>query len=208
MLEESPGISEESRGIFLIDAVGLNSLIFRSSSYKVEKLFLGIEAAGEIYIARTWSGSTHFFPLILVFTEMMVGTMTELKRRHESLDHSSGICNTVKRHKTQGSISMRERKEKLGEKIAALQQLVSPFGKTDTASVLLEAMGYIKFLQEQVQVLSAPYLQSEPSGKLQELEYYSLQRRGLCLVPITWTIKVVRSNGADIWAPVMKNTPK
>eukprot|EP00268_Persea_americana_P006978 TRINITY_DN12544_c0_g1_i2.p1 TRINITY_DN12544_c0_g1~~TRINITY_DN12544_c0_g1_i2.p1 ORF type:complete len:124 (-),score=24.92 TRINITY_DN12544_c0_g1_i2:688-1059(-) len=90
---------------------------------------------------------------------MMVGTMTELKRRHESLDHSSGICNTVKRHKTQGSISMRERKEKLGEKIAALQQLVSPFGKTDTASVLLEAMGYIKFLQEQVQVRQLLLLQ-------------------------------------------------
>eukprot|EP00249_Psilotum_nudum_P022565 c28567_g1_i2 orf=500-1390(+) len=44
------------------------------------------------------------------------------------------------------------RKEKLGDRIMALQQLVSPFGKTDTASVLLEAIGYIKFLQEQVQV--------------------------------------------------------
>lgn len=31
--------------------------------------------------------------------------------------------------------------------------------KTDTASVLHEAMGYIRFLQEQVQVLSSPYLQ-------------------------------------------------
>eukprot|EP00268_Persea_americana_P022444 TRINITY_DN22358_c0_g1_i2.p1 TRINITY_DN22358_c0_g1~~TRINITY_DN22358_c0_g1_i2.p1 ORF type:complete len:120 (-),score=23.59 TRINITY_DN22358_c0_g1_i2:652-1011(-) len=84
--------------------------------------------------------------------EGMVGTMTELKRRQEYIDHGDGFCSTVKRHKTQGSISMRERKEKVGEKITALQQLVSPFGKTDTASVLSEAMGYIKFLQEQVQV--------------------------------------------------------
>eukprot|EP00252_Welwitschia_mirabilis_P022676 TRINITY_DN6206_c0_g1_i2.p1 TRINITY_DN6206_c0_g1~~TRINITY_DN6206_c0_g1_i2.p1 ORF type:complete len:336 (-),score=41.24 TRINITY_DN6206_c0_g1_i2:457-1464(-) len=44
------------------------------------------------------------------------------------------------------------RKEKLGDRITALQQLVSPFGKTDTASVLLEAIGYIKFLQQQIRV--------------------------------------------------------
>ncbi|CAL9751798.1 unnamed protein product, partial [Musa acuminata subsp. burmannicoides] len=35
------------------------------------------------------------------------------------------------------------RKQKLGERITALHQIVSPFGKTDTASVLLEAIGYI-----------------------------------------------------------------
>lgn len=91
---------------------------------------------------------------------------------------------------------MQAPKVKLGDKITALQQIVSPFGKvtthialtpslfsfpllykymlltvlyfshyllhydqfffvefqTDTASVLFEAIGYIKFLQEQVQV--------------------------------------------------------
>ncbi|XP_048434726.1 uncharacterized protein LOC125474789 [Pyrus x bretschneideri] len=90
-------------------------------------------------------------------------------------------------------------KEKLGERITALQQLVSPYGKvelqkpksshpvnyfltiflqihrkyffffwelgklgvlqTDTASVLHEVMGYIRFLREQVQVLCSPYLE-------------------------------------------------
>ncbi|CAN1855198.1 Transcription factor bHLH112 [Linum perenne] len=49
------------------------------------------------------------------------------------------------------------RKEKLGDRITALQQLVSPFGKTDTASVLHEAIEYIKFLHDQVGV-SSPYL--------------------------------------------------
>ncbi|XP_038679287.1 transcription factor bHLH113-like isoform X2 [Tripterygium wilfordii] len=53
------------------------------------------------------------------------------------------------------------RREKLGERVATLQHLVSPFGKTDTASVLHEAMGYIKFLQDQVQVLCSPYLQHQ-----------------------------------------------
>ncbi|XP_068304424.1 uncharacterized mitochondrial protein AtMg00810-like [Pyrus communis] len=49
------------------------------------------------------------------------------------------------------------RKEKHGEQITALQQLVSTYGRTDTASVLHEVMGYIRFLQEQVQVLCSPY---------------------------------------------------
>ncbi|KAH1049486.1 hypothetical protein GLYMA_08G036900v4 [Glycine max] len=46
------------------------------------------------------------------------------------------------------------RKEKLGDRITALHQLVSPFGKTDTASVLLEAIGYIRFLQSQIEVIN------------------------------------------------------
>ncbi|RWW25660.1 hypothetical protein GW17_00009989 [Ensete ventricosum] len=46
------------------------------------------------------------------------------------------------------------RKEKLGDRIATLQQLVAPFGKTDTASVLMEAIGYIKFLLDQVEVIT------------------------------------------------------
>ncbi|KAK1269928.1 Transcription factor [Acorus gramineus] len=58
---------------------------------------------------------------------------------------------------------LKVKKEKMGERIMALQQLVSPFGKTDTASVLHEAMGYIRFLHDQVQVLSSPYLQRPPS---------------------------------------------
>ncbi|KAG6480673.1 hypothetical protein ZIOFF_057258 [Zingiber officinale] len=53
---------------------------------------------------------------------------------------------------------LKVRKEKLGDRIAALHQLVSPFGKTDTASVLLEAIGYIRFLHGQIQALSSPYL--------------------------------------------------
>ncbi|KAL9309163.1 putative transcription factor bHLH family [Arabidopsis thaliana] len=54
------------------------------------------------------------------------------------------------------------KKEKVGEKITTLQHLVSPYGKTDAASVLHETMGYIKFLQDQVQVLSTPYFKHNP----------------------------------------------
>ncbi|KAL5227060.1 hypothetical protein ABZP36_015325 [Zizania latifolia] len=112
--------------------------------------------------------------------------------------------------------SFKVRKEKLGDRIAALQQLVSPFGKTDTASVLMEAIGYIKFLQDQVETLSGPYLQrsskkacsraaqqqqqqkvaGEKEGAAAKLD---LRSRGLCLVPLSCTSYVTNENG--IWAP-------
>ncbi|KAG6521126.1 hypothetical protein ZIOFF_018192 [Zingiber officinale] len=44
------------------------------------------------------------------------------------------------------------RKEKLGDRITSLQQLVSPFGKTDTSSVLHDTIDYIKFLHDQVRI--------------------------------------------------------
>ncbi|XP_022775343.1 transcription factor bHLH110-like [Durio zibethinus] len=92
--------------------------------------------------------------------------------------------------------TLKVRKEKLGDRVAALQKLVAPFGKTDTASVLTEAIGYIQFLHDQVQTLSVPYMKSsqiklhrtvqvgskKEEGK--ELEQKrDLRSRGLCLVP-------------------------
>ncbi|RID40341.1 hypothetical protein BRARA_J00395 [Brassica rapa] len=82
------------------------------------------------------------------------GMMMENKRNVVcSLEESN-----IKRHKS--DLSSKERKDKVGERISALQQIVSPYGKTDTASVLLDAVHYIEFLHEQVKVLSAPYLQT------------------------------------------------
>ncbi|XP_062090084.1 transcription factor bHLH153-like isoform X2 [Humulus lupulus] len=134
--------------------------------------------------------------------------MTEHKRSPCSVDQSSFPSLASKRQKPDLLISTKERKEKLGAKIVALQQLVSPYGKTDTASVLMEAMEYIQFLHEQVKVLSAPYLQSTPPTKIQEMEAYKLRNRGLCLVPVSCTLGVARSNGADIWAPIKTTSPK
>ncbi|XP_050366155.1 transcription factor bHLH113-like isoform X7 [Argentina anserina] len=98
------------------------------------------------------------------------------------------------------------KREKLGERISALQQLVSPFGKTDTASVLHEAMGYIRFLHDQVQVLCSPYLQRLPSlspeGRdgAEKKGSHDLRSRGLCLVPTDYTTHVANNNGADYWS--------
>ncbi|PRQ27089.1 putative transcription factor bHLH family [Rosa chinensis] len=98
---------------------------------------------------------------------------------------------------------LKVRKEKLGDRIATLQQLVAPFGKTDTASVLMEAIGYIKFLQNQVETLSVPYMKSssrnnKPSKAMLQRGVIEingsngdherkrdLRSRGLCLVPLS-----------------------
>ncbi|KAG0460294.1 hypothetical protein HPP92_023422 [Vanilla planifolia] len=136
---------------------------------------------------------------------MMVTDMGDQKRR---VRHDAFLL-SAKRLKPGGgggsrSASLREKKDRIGERVATLQQLVSPFGKSDTASVLTEATAYIKFLHDQLQVLSSPYLQSSPSSKLQEGEGCSLRSRGLCLMPLATTVLIARSNGADIWAPNSK----
>jgi len=38
------------------------------------------------------------------------------------------------------------------------------------------------------------------------MEACSLRSRGLCLVPVSFTIGVAESNGADIWAPIKTAT--
>ncbi|KAF3794299.1 Transcription factor [Nymphaea thermarum] len=179
---------------------------------------------------------------------------TEQKRRASSFlsgclpENGDGGKRPVgsKKARAESGGTLKVRKEKLSERITALQQLVSPFGKTDTASVLHEAMGYIKFLHDQVQVLSSPYLQLipsvqrpvstvththmlrcrttfAPSPSLSLSHYmllccfshmkkeapdgeganYDLRSRGLCLVPVSCTVHVASSNGADFWAPAM-----
>ncbi|KAL5736144.1 hypothetical protein ACOSQ2_030932 [Xanthoceras sorbifolium] len=107
------------------------------------------------------------------------------------------------------------RKEKMGDRITALQQLVSPFGKTDTASVLSEAIEYIKFLHEQVAILSTPYMKSEAAiqhqqnsdkSKDSEGPKQDLRSRGLCLVPVSSTFPVTHETTVDFWTPTFGGT--
>ncbi|KAI7734919.1 hypothetical protein M8C21_026405 [Ambrosia artemisiifolia] len=105
---------------------------------------------------------------------------------------------------------LKVRKEKLGDRILALQQMVAPFGKTDTASVLMEAIGYIKFLQNQVETLSMPYMNSmSQDGGISTREGLTndgneetkrnLRSRGLCLVPVS-CLTYVTYGGGSVWA--------
>ncbi|XP_062232596.1 transcription factor bHLH123-like [Phragmites australis] len=113
--------------------------------------------------------------------------------------------------------TFKARKEKLGDRITALQQLVSPFGKTDTASVLHEAIEYIKLLHDQVDSLSSPYLrygrpvqlqQQQGSGKAKDGGEVKedLRSRGLCLVPVAATYTVASETAPEFWHPTFGGT--
>ncbi|KAL9421947.1 hypothetical protein AB3S75_034256 [Citrus x aurantiifolia] len=99
------------------------------------------------------------------------------------------------------------RSQKLSDKITALQKLVSPYGKTDTASVLQEASLYIKLLQEQIQVHETMLSGSYNSLQVQVLhslemgeEQLDLRSRGLCLVPISFSQKVTQEDLLESYA--------
>ncbi|KAK9022612.1 hypothetical protein V6N11_002859 [Hibiscus sabdariffa] len=175
--------------------------------------------------AAAWSQITPVSPPRSCITSLSSNNMVELTyykaADHETtvnqtgLDHSSE-CNSIatgrvcKKARVQPSSSssqplVKVRKEKLGDRITTLHQLVSPFGKTDTASVLLEVIGYIRFLQDQIEALSSPYLgTASPNVRNQQSDNpKDLRSRGLCLVPVSCTTHHAETdnNGAQFWAP-------
>ncbi|KAG8379975.1 hypothetical protein BUALT_Bualt07G0145400 [Buddleja alternifolia] len=102
---------------------------------------------------------------------------------HLLLSNSTGTGGVSKKARVQQSSAqpaLKVRKEKLGDRITALHQLVSPFGKTDTASVLSEAIGYIRFLQGQIEALSSPYMRNAAGSTGHQ--QHSVQERN-CLFP-------------------------
>ncbi|KAK9051177.1 hypothetical protein SSX86_027803 [Deinandra increscens subsp. villosa] len=142
------------------------------------------------------------------------GAVNEGKKK-KSEDHSGPPLKKTKLEtSTVSSTKVQIPKAKLGDKITTLQQIVSPFGKTDTASVLWEAIGYIKCLQEQVQLLSNLYLKTniikdswmrfETKGR-GDMDL-DLKSRGLCLVPVSCTPQVYHeNNGSDhYWTPTYR----
>ncbi|CAN6225486.1 unnamed protein product [Urochloa humidicola] len=143
------------------------------------------------------------------------GSSEGKKKRSEEQQGSDGNTKKSKSEASSPTSSLKGSqvpKVKLGDKITALQQIVSPFGKTDTASVLYEAINYIKWLHEQVQLLSDPYMKTSSSkdynawGGLDRKEKseaeMDLRSRGLCLVPVSCTPQVYRdNNGPDYWTP-------
>ncbi|KAK2457611.1 hypothetical protein P8452_04379 [Trifolium repens] len=143
------------------------------------------------------------------------GTTREIKKKRSEESSEASLKKPKQDTSTTNSSSkVQAPKVKLGDKITALQQIVSPFGKTDTASVLFEAIGYIKYLEEQVQLLSNPYLKAnshkDPRGsyfdrKDKEDAKMDLRSRGLCLVPTSCTPLVYRENtGPDYWTPAYR----
>ncbi|XP_022734481.1 transcription factor bHLH123-like [Durio zibethinus] len=162
-----------------------------------------------------------FFPSLQ--TQFPTGNFDEKTKNISEVRDSSTVAkkseneSTSKRprNETPSMPAFKVRKEKMGDRITALQQLVSPFGKTDTASVLSEAFDCIKFLHEQVSVLSTPYMKSgaaiqqqqnaekskDPEGPKQDL-----RSRGLCLVPVSSTFSVTHDSNLDFWTPTFGGT--
>ncbi|KAL1205002.1 Transcription factor [Cardamine amara subsp. amara] len=142
-----------------------------------------------------------------------LGTTNVGKKKRSCEDISDEVS---KKAKCGGSTLSPEKelpKAKLRDKITTLQQIVSPFGKTDTASVLQEAITYINFYQEQIKLLSTPYMKNssikDPWGGWEREDHnkrgpkhLDLRSRGLCLVPISSTPIAYRDNSAtDYWSP-------
>nr|XP_043624284.1 transcription factor bHLH112-like isoform X2 [Erigeron canadensis] len=109
------------------------------------------------------------------------------------------------------------RKEKLGDRITALQQLVSPFGKTDTASVLHEAIQYIKLLHDQVNILSVPYMDNGATKQFNQIHdnvkdvkghKQDLRSLGLCLVPVSSMFPVATEMTPISWTPSFQGSFK
>ncbi|CAL4966180.1 unnamed protein product [Urochloa decumbens] len=101
----------------------------------------------------------------------------EVKNHHsdnssEGNSAASGSGSAPKKARVHTSSSaqstLKVRKERLGDRITALHQIVSPFGKTDTASVLQETIGYIRFLLNQIEVFSFPYLGHGNGSSMQQ----------------------------------------
>ncbi|XP_026412799.1 uncharacterized protein LOC113308549 isoform X2 [Papaver somniferum] len=95
-----------------------------------------------------------------------------------------------------------KRSQKIGDKIITLQKLVSPFGKTDTASVLKDTADHIKMLYNQIELLTNPYFQPDAFlhhyHKQHDLQVGTgemsngLAERGLCLVPVSFTQNITK----------------
>ncbi|CAI9784159.1 unnamed protein product [Fraxinus pennsylvanica] len=132
---------------------------------------------------------------------------------------STQVSNKRPKNETPSPLpAFKVRKEKMGDRITALQQLVSPFGKTDTASVLSEAIDYITFLHEQIGALSTSYMKSEAPIQPQQNSDKSkvpeqgprqdLRSRGLCLVPVSSTYPVTHETSVLFWTPTFGGTTR
>ncbi|KAK9164222.1 hypothetical protein Syun_005124 [Stephania yunnanensis] len=162
------------------------------------------------------STTTHWSTNSQNNTSSFMNEITEAKRS-SCVSEAKASPTAPKKPRVESRSSLtpfKVRKEKLGDRIAALQQLVAPFGKTDTASVLMEAIGYIKFLQDQVETLSVPYMKSgrtrtrrapHDQGSSEESHDQGepkrdLRNSGLCLVPLS-CMSYFANDGVGVWPP-------
>ncbi|XP_022740944.1 transcription factor bHLH110-like [Durio zibethinus] len=171
------------------DGGSCNQSLIDSPGKLSRSVFMGHDHRRERCDSASISSKVSAFVSGSITSKKRPGSFSETKESHtDAKKHRSSMsrspCQTLK-----------VRKDKLGDWVAALQKLVAPFGKTHTASVLTEAVGYIQFLHDQVQTLSVPFMKSSQSKLYRTMQVGSkeeegkqeqkcdLRSRGLCLVP-------------------------
>uniref|UniRef100_M8C706 Uncharacterized protein n=1 Tax=Aegilops tauschii TaxID=37682 RepID=M8C706_AEGTA len=88
------------------------------------------------------------------------------------------------------------RKEKLGDRVTALQQLVSPFGKSLSSPYFIRCSGGPVQLQHK-------QASDGDAGEAKE----DLRSRGLCLVPVASTYTMASETAApEFWHPTFGGT--
>ncbi|KAK4390729.1 Transcription factor [Sesamum angolense] len=161
---------------------------------------------------------SHQIPLLYSSNNKVSGSANlgaaEAKRSSSKTEPKTPLQSAPKKSRLETRTScppFKVRKEKLGDRMLPFK-LVAPFGKTDTASVLMEAIGYIKFLQNQVETLSVPYMKASrskssramkggPTHNEHEEPKRDLKSRGLCLVPLSCLSYITDGGGPAVWPP-------
>ncbi|KAK8607502.1 hypothetical protein V6N13_053235 [Hibiscus sabdariffa] len=144
-----------------------------------------------------------------------VSGSTTSTKRPGSFSETKESHTDAKKHRSSMSRSpfptLKVRKEKLGDRVAALQKLVAPFGKTDTASVLTEAIGYIQFLHDQVETLSVPFMKSSQSKLYRTMQTGPSGAPRVCLetppgcrsrLEPSGTPRVLLAHPGSVWKPL------
>ncbi|URE30766.1 HLH [Musa troglodytarum] len=216
-----PGMTDDVHAMDLSASAGLGGVCFWQPSLAGMALLGEDASSGLDHLQQSIRGPFYLHHKM----PSLVSGVTEARRCSSTWEHKSSQAapgNPRFQQQRSSCSPFKVRKEKLGDRIAALQQLVAPFGKTDTASVLMEAIGYIKFLLDQVEKLSVPYMRSTGGKKRsrttqEEAEAHVMSRqhkvnsasneeakrdlrsRGLCLVPLSCT-SYMTATEQGVWA--------
>ncbi|CAI9759863.1 unnamed protein product [Fraxinus pennsylvanica] len=145
---------------------------------------------------NVWQSSLHSQACFLEICSDLQPTNYGRKRSVEARDqkHKKAMCfqQDMEGEKIQRQKVLTRRSQKLTDKITALQKLVSPYGKTDTASVLQEAYVFIKLLQDQIQnLVNTSHANDESTRSMETEKEVDLRRKGLCVVPVSCTQRLL-----------------
>ncbi|KAL8159772.1 hypothetical protein V2J09_001309 [Rumex salicifolius] len=176
------------------DTGNQNSLQFRGSMYSSGLPYLTPSANMSSTIMSQCSSSNaeekiHFVPPIQ-------SNMSKKRPRDES--------HVAKRKVIQQPVNAQflkaqpaRRSQKLSDKITSLQKIVSPYGKTDTSSVLQEACMYIKIAHQEIRRLKISYFGAR-TLQPQLMDSTELRSKGLCLAPVSMASPLVIEDSCDV----------